>query len=165
MSQTALPPVRKSVVVPIDCAAAFDLFTRRLGEWWPLAHRSATLDAVSCDVEPHAGGRLFERTRDGGESTWGRFRVFDEPRRLVFSWHPGAPETAATEVEITFTPLAKQTRVDLEHRDWERLGERASFVRGLFDGGWVAILDRLVALASGAPDLPWTDSPGCIVRT
>jgi hypothetical protein len=56
---SALPPVRKSVVVPLDRPAAFDLFVRRLPEWWPLATRSVHLDrAASCHVEAHAGGRL-----------------------------------------------------------------------------------------------------------
>ena len=149
---SALPPVRKSVVVPLDADAAFDLFVRRLPEWWPLEHRSATESPLSCHVEPEVGGRLYEKLHDGGEAVWGVFRIVESPARAVFSWHPGLPASAATEVEITFTPLPRGTRVDIEHRDWERLGARAEMVRGRYDGGWVGVLSCYVALASGTPE-------------
>jgi hypothetical protein len=163
---SGLPPVRKTITVPLDQRAAFDLFVKRLPQWWPLTTRSVGLtDAASCHVEPRVGGRLFERSHAGSESLWGRFTLLEEPGRAVFSWHPGLPETAATEVEVTFTPAAAgHTRIDLEHRDWERLGARASFVRGLFDGpaGWTGVLARLEALALGHRDLPPVEGPGCL---
>jgi len=162
---SALPPVEKSVVVPLGPADAFDLFVRRLAEWWPLATRSVYVDdAASCHVEARVGGRLFERSRQGVEATWGTFKVLDEGVRAVFTWHPGLPETAATEVEVTFTPLGAGTRVDVVHRDWERLGARASFVRGLMDGGWPGVLARFEARARGERDLPPVTGPGCVPR-
>jgi hypothetical protein len=162
--EVALPPVRKTTVVPLDQRGAFDLFIRRLPEWWPLRTRSVGgEDAASCHVEAVTGGRLYERSRAGAESLWGRFKLLDEPARAVFSWHPGLPETAATEVEVQFTPLGAQTRVELEHRHWERLGARASFVRGMFDSdaGWTGVLARLRALAGGT-ELPPVEGPGCL---
>jgi uncharacterized protein YndB with AHSA1/START domain len=162
---SALPPVRRSVVVPLGPEAAFDLFVRRLAEWWPLATRSVHLeDAASCHVEARVGGRLFERSRGGVEATWGTFTVLDEGARAVFTWHPGLPEAAATEIEVTFTPLGAGTRVDVEHRGWERLGARASFVRGLMEGGWPGVLARFEARARGASELPPVEGPGCIPR-
>ena len=147
---SALPPVRKSFVVPLGQAAAFDLFLRRLPEWWPIGRQSVSNNAVSCHVEPTVGGRLYEKTRDGGEADWGVFRIVDDPHRVVFTWHPGLPPTAATEIEVTFTALPEGTRVDLEHRNWERLGVRASTMRTLFDNGWVGVLACYAALAGGS---------------
>lgn len=171
MSATAaerLPPLRRTVTVPLSLPEAFDLFVRRLPEWWPLATRSVGLEqAASCHVEAHLDGRLFERSVGGEESTWGRFRVFEPPSRVIFSWHPGLTEASATEVEVTFEAehaSARITAVHLEHRDWERLGERASFVRGLFAGGWGGVLARFEALARGHADLPAVQGPGCIER-
>jgi uncharacterized protein YndB with AHSA1/START domain len=150
-------------LVPLTTAAAFDLFVRRLDEWWPLAARSVFLDnAASCHVEPHIGGRLYERSRDGREETWGRFIAFEDGRRVVFTWHPGLSHTSATEVEITFFPLGSDTRVDVEHRRWERLGPRASFVRAIMDGGWPGVLARFEACARGTVDLPTVEGPGCM---
>jgi len=160
-----LPPVRKSVVVPLDRQAAFDLFIRRLPEWWPLAARSVSLDnAASCHVEARVGGRLYEVARDGQEHDWGTFLVLEAGTRAVFTWHPGVPKAAATEVEVRFEPQGNETRVDIEHRDWERLGARASFVRGLMDGGWPGVLARFEALARNASELPVVEGPGCIPR-
>jgi len=159
-----LPAVEKAVVVPLDRAAAFDLFTRRLPEWWPLARRSATAEARSCHVEPRVGGRLFETTRDGGEAMWGRFLTWEEPDHVVFSWHPGLPEEVATFVRVTFTAEGERTRVDVVHHGWERLGERASFLRAAFDGGWPGVLARFVARATGVEPPPWDDVPGCGAR-
>ena len=138
---------------------------RRLPEWWPLAARSVFLDhAASCHVEPHVGGRLYERSRDGREEIWGRFLTLEDGRRVIFTWHPGIPHTSATEVEINFTQVGSETNVTVEHRRWERLGPRASFVRGIIDGGWPGILARFVARANGAESLPVVAGPGCIDR-
>ena len=98
-ADSALPPVRRIITVPLSRAEAFDLFVRRLPEWWPLETRSVGLEnAVSCHVEACLGGRLFERSRSGEESCWGTFLAFAEPERVVFTWHPGAPASIATEV-------------------------------------------------------------------
>jgi uncharacterized protein YndB with AHSA1/START domain len=161
----ALPPVRKSVVVPLGRLAAFDLFIRRLPEWWPLAARSVALeDAVSCHVEPRVGGRLYEVARDGREHHWGTFLALEPGSRALFTWHPGVPSAAATEVEVRFEAQGNETRVEIEHRHWERLGARASFVRGLMDGGWPGVLARFEALARNAGELPAVSGPGCIPR-
>src|SRR5262245_57097028 len=161
----ALPPVQKTVTVPLTAAAAFDLFVRRLHEWWPLAARSVFLDrAASCHVEAYPGGRLYERSRDGREEVWGRFAVFEDGMRVVFTWHPGIAEASATEVEINFLPIGSSTRVVIEHRHWERLGRRASFVRAIMDGGWPGVLARFEACARGERHLPEVEGPGCISR-
>ena len=163
VENAALPPVRRIIAVPLPLNEAFDLFVRRLPEWWPLKTRSVGLDqAASCHVEPHVGGRLFERSRGGEESYWGTFLQFSAPDRVVFTWHPGSPVASATEVEVSFSPIATGTAVAVEHRHWERLGEKASFLRGLVDGGWGPILACFEALARGRAQLPEVQGPGCI---
>jgi uncharacterized protein YndB with AHSA1/START domain len=156
-----LPPVRRSVVVPLAPAAAFDLFVRRIADWWPLASRSvAGTDAVTCFVEVHPGGRVYERTRDGVEHPWGRVLDCDPPHGIRFTWHPGQPEAGAQVVEVTFTADGPRTRVDLEHREWERAGANAEFLRGRFAGGWQPLLERFAALSREEPMLP-VEGPGC----
>jgi hypothetical protein len=159
----ALPAVKKSVTVPLGKAAAFDLFVRRIADWWPLETRSASGKALSCAVEPRVGGRIFETTRDGDELLWGHILVWEEAARLVFTWRvPGLEEGAATEVEVRFIGEAALTRVELEHRNWERLGALASTLRGLYDGGWAPILARYLALATGAALPGPPRDPGCV---
>jgi len=157
-SSTALPPIRSTFVVPLTQPRAFELFVRKLPEWWPLTQRSVFRErAVSCHVEAEPGGRLFERGSDGSEVLWGKITQLEEPTRVVFSWHPGAPEKLATEIEVRFVAEGHGalgarageprgfTRVVLEQRGWERLGERSGFVRGLFEKTWGSVLGRFVS--------------------
>lgn len=37
-------PIRKTVTVPVTPQCAFELFTARIGEWWPLATHSVGED-------------------------------------------------------------------------------------------------------------------------
>jgi hypothetical protein len=41
------------------------------------------------------------------------------------------------------------TRIDLEHRGWERLGDRAAEARPQYDEGWESVLG-LYARAAGS---------------
>jgi hypothetical protein len=47
-------------------------------------------------------------------------------------------------VELRFTDNGFGTRVELEHRGWEMLGERAAEVREGYNTGWVPVLARYV---------------------
>ncbi len=141
----ALPPVRKRITVRCTPDQAFDLFTAGIARWWPLATHSVGLeDAANCAIEPRVGGRLFETDKAGSERQWGEVLVWEPPRRLVFTWHPGrAAETAQT-VEVTFTGEGDVTVLRLEHRDWHRAGDHAEAVRNQYDQGWRAVLDSYI---------------------
>jgi uncharacterized protein YndB with AHSA1/START domain len=140
--------VRKTVRVPLSPREAFRLYTEGLSTWWPMRTHSVgqerTTDVV---LEGRAGGRLYEKRVDGGESDWGRVLVWDPPRKVVHSWHPGRGEETSQEVELTFTAEGGGTRLDLEHRGWEKLGdEAAENVRG-YEQGWESVLGLYVAAA------------------
>jgi uncharacterized protein YndB with AHSA1/START domain len=85
---------------------------------------------------------------DGTEADWGRVTTWEPPHRLAFSWHPNAEASAATEVEVRFSPEGEGTRVDLEHRGWERLGERARAASDGYRGGWDEVLTRYADAAA-----------------
>lgn len=158
---TSLPPVLSSVRTPLSVEAAFDLFFRRIVEWWPLATRSVALEnAVFCEVEPRVGGRFLERAKDGRQVAWGTILVWEPPSRAVFTWHPGVPETVATEVEVRFTRIGLESRVEVEHRHWERLGSMAAEIRGIYEGGWVGVLRRFEERSKGIELTP-AEGPGC----
>jgi uncharacterized protein YndB with AHSA1/START domain len=156
-----LPPVLISATTPLSVDAAFDLFFGRIGEWWPLATRSVALqNAIGCEVEQRVGGHILERTRDGQIVYWGTILVWEPPLRAVFTWHPGSPETMATEVEVRFSRIGQRSRVEIEHRHWERLGSLAAEIRGRYENGWVGVLRRFEERSKGA-DLTPTEGPGC----
>ena len=143
-TQTTIQPVRRAVTVERPLEDAFRVFTEGLGTWWPVATHSIAKDAVETVVmEDRAGGRLYERTTGGAENDWGRMLVWDPPRRVAFEWHiTGTP----TEVEVRFTPEGDRTRVDLEHRGFERL-EDGEARRESYNDGWVTVLGRYAVAA------------------
>jgi uncharacterized protein YndB with AHSA1/START domain len=157
MSTMATPGVfvRKEITVEASQARAFDVFTREHGAWWPLAtHHIGSAAAETAIIEPHAGGRWFERAADGSECDWGRVLVWDPPGRLVLAWEISADwkhdESIDTEVEVRFVSLGPaRTRVELEHRRLDRYGAAAEQMRGIFDSenGWTNILRLFVARA------------------
>ena len=141
-------PVRKSVKVEAPPELAFEVFTARFGLWWPRSHHIGAADPETFIIEPRAGGRWFERGVDGSECDVGKVLVFEPPTRLVLIWQLGAdfkfdPELI-TEVEVRFIAEgADATRVELEHRNLERFGDRADAMRSQIDApnGWGGILD------------------------
>jgi uncharacterized protein YndB with AHSA1/START domain len=145
-----LEPVRKSVHVDRPPDEAFAVFTTGLGRWWPLAsHSLGQARAVTCVMEERAGGAIYE-TNDAGERfPWGQVVTWEPPRRIVMTWHPGQPPEAAQEVEVRFSPDGGGTRVELEHRGWQKLGQRAAESRDAYDHGWVDVLGVHFARACG----------------
>ena len=139
-----IEPVRRSVEVGCDPAQAFRIFTEEIDSWWPLATHSMG-DAEGCVFEGREGGRIYETHRDGSIHLWGTVTAWLPPQRLVFSWHPGRDAATAQEVELRFLEIPGGTRIELEHRGWETLGEQASEVRQGYETGWPPVLARYVA--------------------
>ena len=153
----SVAPVRKEIVVEASQARAFRVFTEDLGVWWPLAtHHIGEKAAETAIIEPRAGGRWFERAADGTECPWGKVLVWDPPGRIVLSWEIGAnfkyDPALSLELEISFVVLGPaSTRIELEHRNLERLGDAVETMRAAFDseGGWTGILQAYAARAKG----------------
>ena len=140
-------PVRKSIRVGAPADRAFEVFTAGIGRWWPKSHKIGPADLDRPIIEPREGGRWYERDVDGTECEIGKVLVWDPPARLVLAWQL-TPEwkfdpELITEVEVTFTPDGDGTRVDLEHRNLERMGERAQAVHEAVGGpgGWGGLLE------------------------
>ncbi len=137
MATAVIPPVVKTIVVPLSHERAFELFFAGMSTWWPRDTHSVSLEETAAiDVDGRPGGRLAERAADGRTSVWGEFLMWDPPLRAVFTWHPGYEDDTATEVEVRFTTEGALTRVDLEHRGWQELGERAKETREGYERGW-----------------------------
>jgi uncharacterized protein YndB with AHSA1/START domain len=151
--------VRKSVTVDADRERAFDVFTARHGTWWPSTYHIGTSAYRTAVIEPFVGGRWFERGVDGAEADWGKVLVWDPPQRLVLAWQI-TPDfqfdpDLVTEIDVRFEAIGpNQTRVELEHRYFDRFGARAAEMRAIFDSGgvpgapqgWAGILREFASL-------------------
>src|SRR5581483_302041 len=146
--------VSRTISVPLPQARTFELFTRRMTEYWPKEHSIGSSEIAVVVVEPRAGGRWYERGADGAECEWGRVETWDPPRKVVLLWQIGSDwkfdPDFVTEVEVMFTEEAGgRTRVDLRHRNLQRYGDDTEQMRAIFDdpNGWTGTLGRFVALA------------------
>ena len=152
MTTTAsIPPITKSVVVECPADVAFMVYTERLNEWWPLGTHSVFEHAASTVVwELREGGEVYELSAEGERADWADVRVWDPPHRFVIAWRVNPNDPAATEVDVRFTAeAAGRTRVDMEHRRWELLGDQAGAdKRAGYNQGWDPVLAEFVAFAN-----------------
>ena len=150
-------PVKQSIVVEAPIERAFKVFTDGFDTWWPRSHHIGKQPMVKAVIESRAGGRCFGREADGTECDWGRVLTWEPPNRFVLAWQIGPtwqyePDlNKASEVEVRFTAEPDGlTRVDLEHRHFERHGEGAGNVRSGVDttNGWGGLLQTYAARAT-----------------
>ncbi|MBM0231643.1 SRPBCC family protein [Micromonospora sp. STR1_7] len=148
--------LRCSLLVPGSPEHAFAVFTDELTDWWVTEYTWSGPEALAeLGMEPRAGGMLYEIGPYGFRADWGRVLTWDPPRRLVFAWQIGpdrvpVPDPArASEVEVLFLPEgAERTRVELEHRHFDRHGEAAEGYRKALTAGWHELLSRYLATVS-----------------
>lgn len=140
-----IEPIRLSFEVACPAEHAFATWTERTSTWWPASHTVSTQDGLTVTFEPRVGGRIYERTPEGEEHDWGEILAWEPPRRLVYLWHLRADRADATEVEISFRALERErTRVDIEHRGWERLGTAGEDRRDANRAGWGGLLPHFI---------------------
>ena len=142
-----IEPIRVTIDVACEPEHAFRTWTSRASAWWPNEHTASHERDAEIVFEPRVGGRIFERTTTGQEIEWGFVTDWDPPRRLRYQWHIATDPADATEVEIVFRGLeASLTRVEIEHRGWERLGdEKGRAGRDVNNGGWDGVLPAYIA--------------------
>jgi len=152
--------VRKSIRVRASAERAFHVFTDQLDSWWPRTHHIGNAPLEQTILEGRVGGRCYGKQSDGTECDWATVLEWDPPRRFVLAWQVSPawqyePDMAkASEVEVQFTPEeGGYTRVDLEHRNFERHGAGADTMRTAVDspGGW----GELLRLYGGRVEQEW----------
>jgi uncharacterized protein YndB with AHSA1/START domain len=135
--------VRKQIVVEVSQERAFEVFTARFDAWWPRDHHVGKAEIKEARMEPRVEGRWYEIGVDGSECDWGKVLAWEPPMRLVLGWQLNAEwqydASFMTEVEVRFIALGPaRTRVELEHRDLERFGDKLERTRSALDSkdGW-----------------------------
>jgi len=150
-----IAPVKKSVLLRVPQARAFEVFTAGLDRWWPKGHHIGPAEPKQVLIEPRIGGRWFERTADGVETAVGHVLIWEPPQRFAISWEingewksdPGR----GSEVEVRFiAESAERTRVELEHRLFERIGvEAGTKMHDSVERGWPGILELFKTSVEG----------------
>lgn len=145
-------PICKVADVPLSQERAFELFTTRMSEWWFHGQGIGAKPYVAIGIEPRTGGRWFERAADGVETQWGDVLEWEPPTRILLAWRIASSwrfdPDLETHLEIKFEALEPRlTRVSLEHRNLDRLGEAGRGMAQAMNSGWGALLQRFVELA------------------
>jgi uncharacterized protein YndB with AHSA1/START domain len=142
---SAAEPLR--LTLDLDCPVehAFAVWTERIDTWWPSDHTVSGAAGAQVVLQPGVGGRIFERAPDGTEHEWGRVTSWSPPTELGYTWHLRRAPADATDVLIRFVEQAGgRTRLEIEHRGWERLGSDSGAWRSRNVVGWESLLPHYV---------------------
>ena len=102
-------------------------------------------------LEGRPGGRIFERRASGVEHDWGAVTIWEPPTRLGYTWHLNRDRKRRDRRRDPVRAAVgdRATRVEIEHRGWERLGADGETWRDRNRGGWATLLPHYVAAAKG----------------
>lgn len=136
----SVAPLRREVLVQAGPELAFEVFTDRIGQWWPLATHSVYGAATDVVDVAFVDGRIVETSPGKPDSVWGTVTSWEPPHRVAFTWHPGHEAVDATTVEVSFTATDDgRTLVRLEHRGWELRSDGVS-AREEYGQGWPVVI-------------------------
>jgi uncharacterized protein YndB with AHSA1/START domain len=153
IDQTSDTPVRKSITVKASAEHAFQVFTAGFDTWWPRSHHIGSAPMKKAIIEGFVGGRCYSEQTDGTDCPWGQILLWEPPHRFVMAWQINPqwqyePDLAkSSEVEVRFTPEPDgSTRVDLEHRYFQRHGAGGDAIRTAVDSanGWADLLKLFI---------------------
>jgi hypothetical protein len=149
-----IAPVRKQLRVRASQSRAFTVFTEHMSRWWPATHSILKSPLKECIVEPRVGGRWYAVGEDGSTCQTGYVIDWQPPQSLLLAWQINAAwqydPALITEVDVRFIAEgADTTRIELEHRHLERMGDAAAAARSAVDSprGWAGILDSFRTFA------------------
>jgi uncharacterized protein YndB with AHSA1/START domain len=158
MTSVADASVKKSIIVNPTLEHAFDVFTAGFDSWWPRSHHIGKSPMEKAVIEMRVGGRCYSTQVDGTDCDWGQILEWDPPHRFVLAWQithewgyqPDLSKSSEVEIRFTAQP-GGGTRVDLEHRHFERMGPEGDTMRvGVGGpGGWGSLMELFKAQAEG----------------
>ena len=143
-----IEPIRLTFEVECPIEHAFAVWTTRIDRWWPRDHTVSAEQDLTVVLEGRPGGRIFERRASGVEHDWGEITIWEPPTRLGYPWHLNRERSDATDVEVRFLAHGDATtKVEIEHRGWERLGADGERWRDRNQGGWMTLLPHYTTAA------------------
>jgi uncharacterized protein YndB with AHSA1/START domain len=147
--------VHKTITVNAPIDRAFRVFTEGFDRWWFRAHHLGDAELKEAVIECRDGGRWYEVGVDGSECDWGRVLAWEPPTRVLLAWQISAEwqfdPDLLTELEVRFVAEGEdRTRVELEHRNLDRYGDKEQAMKDSFDApdGWQGLLEGFARVAS-----------------
>ena len=132
----AIPPIKREVLVKAEPDVAFDVFTARIGSWWPVESHSVYGASSTVRFEDR---EIVEVSGDNERAVWGTVTEWLPGERVTFTWHPGKTADQASRVSVSFAAADDQTLVTLVHDGWEIYADPDGS-RAEYDHGWPIVL-------------------------
>jgi len=139
-----IPNIKKELLVNASQQHCFEVFTRQMDAWWPNTHHVGKTPMTEILLEPALGGRWYSKHEDGSEVDVGTVLTWNPYDLLILNWQINAnfecDPGIVSEIEVQFIPEGEQTRVIMEHKNLDRLGEGAKAIESM-DEGWGMIMN------------------------
>lgn len=140
-----IPNIKKELLIAAGQESCFKVFTQKMDLWWPKTHHVGKCAMVEMVLEQGQGGRWYSKHEDGSEVNVGTVLSWNPYDLLVLNWQIDAnfqyDPGITTEIEVQFIAEGpKTTRVLMEHKDLNRLGEGGKAIESM-DEGWGMILN------------------------
>ena len=140
-----IPNIKKELVVAASQETCFNIFTQQMDAWWPKTHHVGKCPMTEMVLEQRKSGRWYSKHEDGSDVNVGTILTWHPYDLLVLNWQIDAnfqyDPQITTEVEVRFIPEdAQTTRVLMEHKDLDRLGEGGKAIESM-DEGWGMIMN------------------------
>lgn len=134
-----------SLSMTCDAATAFEVFTARMGDWWPASHTPDADQFDSIVVEPRVGGDVSMTMKDGSAHAFGRVTAWVPGEVYAQTWTLAQTPDHPSSLTVTFSDRVHGCLVVLDHGGWHpgNVDYRAKF------GDWPRILERFAAVAEG----------------
>ncbi|MDR7235225.1 SRPBCC domain-containing protein [Agrococcus sediminis] len=136
-------PIEHELDVAVSRARAWDAYVHGMTDWWHPGWTTSGSGLDHIEVDPHVGGRIVERNRDGREREWGTVTDAVPGERFEHTFHL-FHEGDHTTVTVEFADLPHGgTHVRFSHHGWNEsnAGDRAGHL------DWEALLQRYKSYA------------------
>lgn len=141
--------ISKDLTVDLARDEAFAKFLNELDEWWPKEYTWSQNNLKEIKIDGQINGLCTEIGPFGFRCDWGRVTELKENESVALKWQispqrePVPDPDQASDVKILFSDEGKLTKIQFEHRNFEKHGDDAEEYREMMDGeqGWTYILN------------------------
>jgi hypothetical protein len=143
--------INKELQVNASQETCFNVFTQRMGDWWPKAYHIGACPMRNATLEPGPNGRWYSNHADGSQVTIGKVLTWDPYQLLVLAWQIDGcfqyDPNLITEVKVQFIAEGPQsTRVKFAHKSLEKLAGGTKVIEGMNEG-WGTIVNLFKGIA------------------
>jgi uncharacterized protein YndB with AHSA1/START domain len=134
--------VEQSILIAAKRERVWQGWVHEMSAWWSKPYYIDPEKVTGLFMEPRLGGRLIEEWGGNAGYLIGHVIEWLPPQRLSYTWSEKLWAGIITVVNLEFTTVERQTRINLTHKGFERLPDGAE-KRKSYDHGSADLLGKL----------------------